>query len=142
MLDEPLSKHHAVEDIHLFIVDNYLTVAHVAALRLLLRRRVEGLPKAEVDALLDQTCALARNTLSGVQKSLRAAIRESEPAVAEEFTGGPTASEPGAAAAVSTQAEAWSGWLLLHRRLSLLQADIGKIAMRGMLIGRLLSRAE
>lgn len=38
MLDEPASKQRAVEDINLFIVQNYLLVAHVAALRSILGR--------------------------------------------------------------------------------------------------------
>jgi uncharacterized membrane protein YccC len=129
MLDEPLSKHRAVEEIHLFIVDNYLTVAHVAALRLLLRRRVEGMPKPEVDAQLDQACALACEALSEAQNNPGV----SRPAIE---SAAPPADQP------SAQAQAWSGWTLLQRRLSLLRADIEKIAMRSGLIGQILKRAQ
>eukprot|EP01133_Synstelium_polycarpum_P015545 gene15545-18468_t len=52
MLDEPASKQRAVEDINLFIVQNYLLVAHVAALRSILGRHASQLPVAPVNALL------------------------------------------------------------------------------------------
>ena len=52
MLDEPASKQRAAEDINLFVVQNYLLVAHVAALRAILRRHVGELPAAPVNALL------------------------------------------------------------------------------------------
>ncbi|MFD2272532.1 hypothetical protein ACFS07_18915 [Undibacterium arcticum] len=51
MLDEPANKQYAVEELNLFIVENYLVVSHVAAIRLLLRRHAEGLPKESVDAI-------------------------------------------------------------------------------------------
>jgi uncharacterized membrane protein YccC len=52
MLDEPASKRRAVEDINLFIVQNYLLVAHVAALRAILRRHVKDIPAREVNRML------------------------------------------------------------------------------------------
>jgi uncharacterized membrane protein YccC len=55
MLDEPASKQRAVEDINLFIVQNYLLVAHVAALRAILRRHVKELPAGPVNAMLAES---------------------------------------------------------------------------------------
>ncbi|MBV8665386.1 MAG: FUSC family protein [Burkholderiaceae bacterium] len=115
MLDEPPSKHHAVEDIHLFIVDNYLVAAHIAALRLLLRRHLQGLPRELVSESLRLSFAQAEQVLAGAEAAMA------------------PPSDP--------DAVAWSGWSLLLRRQALLQADADKIAMRGALIERALARA-
>jgi uncharacterized membrane protein YccC len=137
MLDEPASKQRAVEDIHLFMVQNYLLVAHVAALRLLLRRHASDLPKAVVNARLQQTCTQVWNTLSDVERSLKilmpllAASNGKQPETPRPSAPVPVPAAPGAGA--------WSGWSLLQRRLSLLQTDADQIATRGVLIGRALS---
>jgi uncharacterized membrane protein YccC len=145
MLDEPPSKQRAVEDIHLFIVQNYLIVAHVAALRLLLRRHAVNLPKTAVDALLLQTCSRVGKALGQVGETLTTLLPELA-AFAE-------ARQPAAPASLTAEnsggdqreddyrgASDWSGWALLQRRLALLQADADKIAVRGILIGRALAR--
>src|SRR5471030_2001673 len=64
MLDEPSSKQRAVEDINLFIVQNYLLVAHVAALRSILRRHAHELPADAVNAMLARSHAQVCATLS------------------------------------------------------------------------------
>ncbi|MFD2272649.1 hypothetical protein ACFS07_19785 [Undibacterium arcticum] len=68
MLDEPVSKHRSVEDINQFIARNYLVVAHVAAIRLLLRSHPEGLPEASVD--VERACDRVRDTLAQALQSL------------------------------------------------------------------------
>ena len=113
MLDEPASKQRAVEDINLFIVQNYLLVAHVAALRSILGRHASQLPVAPVNALLSHSHTQVCLTLSRALDQLdnKASI-----------------SAPLAAPAAPPVSEVdWSGWPLVKRRIRLLQADADKI---------------
>ena len=115
MLDEPASKQRAVEDINLFIVQNYLLVAHVAALRSILGRHAIQLPVAPVNALLGHSHTQVCLTLSRALDQLdnKAAI-----------------SAPLAAPAAPPVSEVdWSGWPLVKRRIRLLQADADKIVV-------------
>ncbi|MBA5690225.1 FUSC family protein [Rugamonas apoptosis] len=136
MLDEPASKQRAVEDINLFIVQNYLLVAHVAALRAILRRHVTELPAAAVNEKLRDshrevvailTAALARHEQAGVDVGLGAGFGGG-------FGGGaaPAAASGGDAA----PAVPWSGWPLVQRRIRLLQADAAKIIVHSEAIVR------
>lgn len=115
MLDEPASKQRAVEDINLFIVQNYLLVAHVAALRSILGRHVSQLPVAPVNALLTHSHTQVCLTLSRALDQLdnKASISAPQPALPAP-----------AVADVS-----WSGWPLVQRRIRLLQADADKIVV-------------
>jgi len=115
MLDEPASKQRAVEDINLFIVQNYLLVAHVAALRSILGRHASQLPVTPVNALLGHSHTQVCLTLSRALDQLdnKAAI-----------------SAPLAAPAAPPVSEVdWSGWPLVKRRIRLLQADADKIVV-------------
>ncbi|MGK5027775.1 FUSC family membrane protein [Janthinobacterium sp. RB2R34] len=115
MLDEPASKQRAVEDINLFIVQNYLLVAHVAALRSILGRHASQLPVAPVNALLTHSHTQVCKTLSRALDQLdnKATISAPQPALPAP-----------AVADVS-----WSGWPLVQRRIRLLQADADKIVV-------------
>lgn len=115
MLDEPASKQRAVEDINLFIVQNYLLVAHVAALRSILRRHASQLPVAPVNALLSHSHTQVCLTLSRALEQLDNQATISAPLA------------PPAAPPVSDVA--WSGWPLVQRRIRLLQADADKIVI-------------
>src|SRR5471032_992702 len=116
MLDEPSSKQRAVEDINLFIVQNYLLVAHVAALRSILRRHAHELPADAVNAMLARSHAQVCRTLSHALARHGAAVGHSgHIAQLDE------------AAALSQAEVAWSGWPLVQRRIRLLQADADKI---------------
>ncbi|MBW3509030.1 FUSC family membrane protein [Janthinobacterium sp. NKUCC06_STL] len=115
MLDEPASKQRAVEDINLFIVQNYLLVAHVAALRSILGRHASQLPVAPVNALLSHSHTQVCLTLSRALEQLddKASISA------------PLATLP----APPVSDVAWSGWPLVQRRIRLLQADADKIVI-------------
>jgi uncharacterized membrane protein YccC len=115
MLDEPASKQRAVEDINLFIVQNYLLVAHVAALRSILGRHAHELPGTQVNALLTHSHTQVCLTLSRALEQLdnKAAIST------------PLASQPAPIHADG----GWSGWPLVQRRIRLLQADADKIVI-------------
>ncbi|MGX9700910.1 FUSC family membrane protein [Janthinobacterium lividum] len=115
MLDEPASKQRAVEDINLFIVQNYLLVAHVAALRSILGRHASQLPVAPVNALLSHSHTQVCLTLSRALEQLDNQAKISAPLA------------PLAAPPVSDVA--WSGWPLAQRRIRLLQADADKIVI-------------
>ncbi|MDN2680733.1 FUSC family membrane protein [Janthinobacterium sp. SUN033] len=115
MLDEPASKQRAVEDINLFIVQNYLLVAHVAALRSILGRHASQLPVAPVNALLSHSHTQVCLTLSRALEQLDNKAAISAPLAAP--------------AAPPVSDVAWSGWPLVQRRIRLLQADADKIVI-------------
>ena len=115
MLDEPASKQRAVEDINLFIVQNYLLVAHVAALRSILGRHASQLPVAPVNALLGHSHTQVCLTLSRALEQLDDKAAISAPLAAP--------------AAPPVSGVAWSGWPLVKRRIRLLQADADKIVV-------------
>lgn len=114
MLDEPPAKQRAAAELNRFTMQNYLLVAHIAALRLLLQRYAEAMPRAQVQAALAEVFA----GLHG----------EAPPDSA-----GSTA--PGTApAAVMALDSGWPGALPLQRRLHLLQQDAALVARAGVAI--------
>ncbi|MCM2568474.1 MULTISPECIES: FUSC family protein [Janthinobacterium] len=115
MLDEPASKQRAVEDINLFIVQNYLLVAHVAALRSILGRHASQLPVAPVNALLGHSHTQVCLTLSRALEQLDNQAAISAPLAVP--------------AAPPVSDVTWSGWPLVQRRIRLLQADADKIVI-------------
>jgi uncharacterized membrane protein YccC len=116
MLDEPADKQRAPDELNRFTVQNYLLVAHMAALRLLLQRYAENMPRAEVEAVLGSVFA-------GVRASLGADPREA------------AAAPPGGSAPHSAD---WPGWAPLQRRLRLLQQDAAQVALSSAAIGKAL----
>ena len=125
MLDEPASKQRAVEDINLFIVQNYLLVAHVAALRSILGRHASQLPVAPVNALLGHSHTQVCLTLSRALEQLDDKAPISAPLAAP--------------AAPPVSDVAWSGWPLVKRRIRLLQADADKIVVHSAAIVHIVS---
>jgi uncharacterized membrane protein YccC len=116
MLDEPAAKRRATEELNRFTVQNYLLVAHVAALRLLLQRYAQNLPRAEVDAALERTFAEVRVTL-GMAPRAQHAVPTHTPWIAD-----------------------WPGWAPLQRRLRLLQQDAAQVADSSVAIDGALGR--
>lgn len=125
MLDEPASKQRAVEDINLFIVQNYLLVAHVAALRSILGRHASQLPVTPVNALLSHSHTQVCLTLSRALEQLDDKTAISTPLAAP--------------AAPPVSDVAWSGWPLVQRRIRLLQADADKIVVHSAAIVHIVS---
>ena len=124
MLDEPSRKQRAVEDINLFIVQNYLLVAHVAALRAILRRHAKELPVGPVNAMLGESHNHVVGVLTQALALQAAQVRQS------------SASTPAAAATDQGAGVPWSGWPLVQRRIRLLQADAVKIIVHSEAIVR------
>jgi uncharacterized membrane protein YccC len=120
MLDEPARKQRAVEDINLFIVQNYLLVAHVAALRAILRRHTRELPVDAVNAMLGESHDQVVEVLARALDPRSAAAGE------EALMSAATLSAQRADAAQAALVP-WSGWPLVQRRIRLLQADAVKI---------------
>jgi len=116
-------------------VQNYLIVAHVAALRILLRRHALNLPKPQVDAQIQHACSGVWISLGELQKRLTELL----PQTATQAPAGAAIAAP---LDVGTPSAAWSGWLLLQRRLGLLRADADVITRRGLLIGQALGQPE
>jgi uncharacterized membrane protein YccC len=120
MLDEPPRQRRAVEDINLFIVQNYLLIAHVAALRSLLTRHGDDYPAEAVHAMLDHSHTRVCHTLSQALRQLDSAnapfnLRGPAPVSADDQ--------------VLDDDTGWSGWMLLRRRIRLLQADADRITI-------------
>lgn len=136
MLDEPESKRRAAEDIHLFIVQNYLIAAHVAALRILLRRHPKDMPKDLVDNLLQQACADVCSSMASLQHTLKDLL----PGLSEEKSCDQIATDVTPVGATVTSP--WSGWDLLRRRLAMLRMDADRINMHGVSAGRALSKVD
>lgn len=75
MLDEPRSRHRAVDNLNRFIVQNYLVAAHVAAARVQVRQHQEDMDMAAADAAIDQSTAAAMQSLLLASDRLRAGER-------------------------------------------------------------------
>jgi uncharacterized membrane protein YccC len=117
MLDEPAAQQRAPGELNRFTVQNYLLMAHMAALRLLLQRYADNLPRAEVEAALEHAFARLRSTLG--------AAAQAEPAPHDS----------------SVWIAAWPGWAPLQRRLRLLQQDAAQVALCHGTIDAALGRA-
>jgi uncharacterized membrane protein YccC len=117
MLDEPAAQQRAPAELNRFTVQNYLLMAHMAALRLLLQRYAANMPRAEVAATLDSAFARVRRNLGA----------------------GPQA-EDAAPDGRNVPRAAWAGWAPLQRRLSLLQQDAAQVALCSAVIDDVLGR--
>ena len=117
MLDEPADKQRAPGELNRFTVQNYLLVAHMAALRLLLQRYAENLPSREVEAALERMFAEVRASLGAPPQA------------------GPASTD----GRISWMAQ-WPGWAPLQRRLRLLQQDAAQVAQSRAAIGNVLGR--
>jgi uncharacterized membrane protein YccC len=106
MLDEPPAQQRAPAELNRFTVQNYLLMAHMAALRLLLQRYADNLPRAEVEAALEHAFARLRATLGTPAPAESVAARDSTVWIA-----------------------GWPGWAPLQRRLRLLQQDAAQVAL-------------
>lgn len=133
MLEEPADKQYAATELNWFIVQNYLMVAHIAALRLLFQRHKEGLPRETADSALDELFSKAHDVLARAKQAL---------------TGMPAqdlhvdnANEESGAIAFQSNPTSWSGWPLLQRRAKLLYADAAQLAYCSATIGSALKQA-
>jgi uncharacterized membrane protein YccC len=104
MLDEPAAKRRAPQELNRFTVQNYLLVAHMAALRFLLQRYADNLPRAEVDAALQAMFATVRASLATAPQAHALPAGGSSVWIAE-----------------------WPGWAPLQRRLRLPQQDAAEV---------------
>jgi uncharacterized membrane protein YccC len=118
MLDEPTAQQRAPAELNRFTVQNYLLMAHMAALRLLLQRYADDMPRAEVDKALEDAFAKVKSTLGAA----------------------PPVDEPSSGRTVWIAA--WPGWAPLQRRLRLLQQDAAQVALSGAAINDVLGRTD
>jgi len=137
MMDEPISKQRAVQEINRFVVQNYLVAAHVAALRILLRRHAAGLPRVPVNRLIEQTYQNAAIHLQQAQAILMPggvaaeSVDQITPNVAETDLG-----------AASPDAGQWPGWHTFERRALLLNTDLQEIVVQTASIDAILRSAD
>jgi uncharacterized membrane protein YccC len=136
MMDEPPSKQHAVREINRFVVQNYLVAAHVAAMRVLLRRHADGLPREEVNDVLEHACVDTIAALTSAQRVINPAVPEKRPAeTPEKERELPALNPPG------PEVTGWSGWYTLQRRAALLDNDAREIVIETDNIKRVLRDA-
>ncbi|MBP0597042.1 FUSC family protein [Herbaspirillum sp. LeCh32-8] len=148
MMDEPVTKHRAVKELNRFIVQNYLVAAHIAALRLMLRRHQDNVPEGPVNKLIEDTYLEASQHLAEAQRILAPQPRKRKGAVVvspeapeqKALSGrielvGPVTPEP-----LAAEASAWSGWATLQRRASLLNQDLQEIVTQTAAIDNILRK--
>lgn len=70
MLDEPKSRHRAVDNLNRFIVQNYLVAAHVAAARIQVRQRADELDMAAARAAIEEATESAMRSLHQASERL------------------------------------------------------------------------
>lgn len=147
MLDEPISKQRAVPEVNRFLVQNYLVAAHVAALRILLRRHAQGLPREPVNRLIEQTYQDATAHLLQAQsilKGSRAAVVPDEPLHAAMPSSDIDAATiiSGTTPDIQADASDWPGWHTFVRRSMLLRNDLRDIVTQASAIDTILRKTE
>jgi uncharacterized membrane protein YccC len=131
MMDEPISKQHAAREINRFVVQNYLVAAHMAAMRVLLRRHTSGLPREQVNDVVEHACVDAIDTLTAAQRIINPPVpgRKTPPPSAD----GTAAATPAEARPIPAlnppgpEVADWSGWYALLRRAASLDNDARQI---------------
>src|SRR5450830_720243 len=146
MMDEPISKQRAVQEINRFVVQNYLVAAHIAALRILLRRHAAGLPREPVNQLIEQTYQSATAHLlkaQGILAGPTAAAAATVVPVEEVLPANPLADTVAAedfALTSQPEVEVWSGWHTFRRRSTLLDRDLQDIVAQTGVIDNILRK--
>ncbi|MBA4282103.1 MAG: hypothetical protein C0435_02965, partial [Ralstonia sp.] len=144
MLDEPKSRHRAVDNLNRFIVQNYLVAAHVAAVRILVRQWAQELDEADTRALVEQTAEAALESLTRAKERFDQAVHEGgwgvRPRDTQELGAADFADQSARSRMVdaAAESESLSAMHLLERRLQALRADTSKIALRCGALGRAL----
>ncbi|MBT1535985.1 FUSC family protein [Ralstonia solanacearum] len=148
MLDEPKSRHRAVDNLNRFIVQNYLVAAHVAAVRILVSQRAQELDETDTRALIDQTVEAALESLARAKERFDQAIHEGgwgvRPRDTQELGAADFADQSARSRMIdaATHPDSLSAMHLLERRLQALRADTAKIALRCGALGRALRLAD
>jgi uncharacterized membrane protein YccC len=117
MLDEPAGKQRATAELNRFTVQNYVLVAHMAALRLLLQRYAQDMPRTQVNAVLEAAFAEVRAGLGDAPRSTGADVD-----------------------GLAAKPAKWAGWGPLQRRLRLLRQDAAQVALGRAAIDQALHR--
>jgi uncharacterized membrane protein YccC len=133
MLEEPADKQYAAADLNRFIVQNYLVVAHIAALRLLFQRHREGLPREAANIALETLCSNLHEALASAKQALAGSSAQ-KPSVTD-------ADEEANMEVAAAGSANWSGWPLLRRRAKLLYTDAQQLAGYSAAIGHTLKQA-
>jgi uncharacterized membrane protein YccC len=155
MMDEPLSKQHAVREINRFVVQNYLVAAHIAAMRVLLRRHADGLPREQVNDVVEHACDDTIAALIRAQRIINPAVpgrvseASTDPVASAATTSATTAAEKQsekvreipALNPPAPEVAGWSGWYALQRRAALLDNDAREIVMETDKIKHVLRKA-
>lgn len=122
MSSEPQPKQKAITELNRFAVENYLIAAHIAALRIVVRRYASSTPGEDSKKLVANTLSTAEQRLDLAGKILHDCSRQANaPAI-------PTPPAPAEPEFVlesdSPEMHDWSGWHTLQRRTDLLAAEV------------------
>lgn len=125
MSAEPQAKQKAITELNRFVVQNYLVAAHIAALRIIVRRYGRVMPQEEMHKLIARTLLLSDRKLGQANRTLRAyATQVNEPEeVQQEAPEAPDFVLESETAEIPN----WSGWHTLQRRTDLLSTQIVNI---------------
>ena len=136
MLDEPFNKQHAVLETNRFMVQNYLVVAHVAAIRLLLARHVPNLPCAQVAEQLQtawkdvgaQLMQAETVFMNRAQLQTPGGWSMAAPAIGTGATVVPTVdTHVPEGMSADTPSSSWPAWPRLLHRLQLFREDAARL---------------
>lgn len=140
MMDEPVDKQRAIKELNLFVIQNYLVAAHVATLRIILKRYSNTMPRHDVRMLVAHTFVMANRKLLEARQILRTntmapseiidATQDDAHVPAPEFV---LESE-------TPEFTNWSGWHTLQRRADLLTNDLVEIIKQTEAISRVLGQ--
>lgn len=137
MPDEPQSEQRALGDISQFVVQNYLVVAHVAALRFLLRFHTKDTPLEAVRAQIDRICRELDGYIDAAEKGFaqQCSLELAAMTAAEQSN----LTESSSSKDLETSFKNWSGWAPLSRRIDSLRADAQRISIHSLAISHALT---
>lgn len=122
MSNEPKDKQHVLKELNQFVIHNYLIAAHIAAIRILLKRYQRNMPRLDLIDLIDKTLIEAHYKVEDIQtilgtctstaKENREATKEPPEFVLESET---------------PEVTYWSSWKSLRKRLETLLMTLTEI---------------
>jgi uncharacterized membrane protein YccC len=126
MTDEPSNKQRATKELNLFVIQNYLVTAHVAALRIILKRYSSTMPRNDVRILVAHTFTMADKKLREALQILLA--HTAQPSSTNAAPNDTDISAPEFVLESETpEMTNWSGWHTLQRRADRLTKDLMEI---------------
>jgi uncharacterized membrane protein YccC len=141
MMDEPADKQRAIKELNAFVIQHYLVAAHVATLRIILKRYSNTMPRNDVSILIARTFTIAGKRLINAQRILTA-YTEPSPAPDNTQDDTHTYAPEFVLESETPERDHWSGWHTLQRRADLLSNDLNEIIKQTEAISRVLGNTN